>query len=160
MSFRSMINTNLPVRLQEGIVKPNAMDLLQKCANRFALNVLHLFIKQNALDSEKLLELNRMIREARECKKFIKDDRIVWHGLTIFALYTYFGVTDLGDIAEYLHLSTSAVKRWIHAIYEAFDLPLSNFTDKTSRRKQLRLKVVEEGFQKYPLWLLRTLLDQ
>ena len=137
--------------------RDSTAKLLQKCPNRFALAVLQPFIEQNGLAFEKLIDLNQIIREARENKKFLRDSRISWEGLAIFALYVYFGVTDLADITDHIGLTTAAVKRWIHALYVAFDLPQERFPDKASRRKQLRIMAVEEGFVKYTSWLLRDL---
>ena len=135
----------------------NDNSLLQKCPNRFALLVLEPFIEQNEIASEQLLNLNKIIREARENKKALRDSRIAWEGLAIFALYVYFAVTDLAEIAEHICLTTSAVKRWIQAFYIAFELPLENFPNKSSRRSYLRLKAVESGLIKYPSWLRRVL---
>lgn len=142
---------------RRGSREANTAELLQNCPNRFALAVLQPFIEQNEVGAEQLLELNTIIRAAREDKVLIRDRKIVWEGLAIFALYVYFEVTDLGDITEHLRLARPTVKRWISAIYGSLELAQSGFPDRVSRRRALRLKAQHEGYVKYTSWLLRTL---
>ena len=131
------------------------MNLLQKCPNRFALSVLEPFVKLNGLDSDHLYELNKSLREARENKLMVRDNKVAWDGLAIFALYVYFQVTDIADIAdiaEHLSLARPTVKRWISAVYGAFDLPDTDFVDRATQRSALRLKVLDEGYIKDTSW--------
>ena len=135
----------------------NVALLLRACPNRFALAVLQPFIEQNDIDSERLIALNRILREARENKVLLRSGKIVWEALAIFALYAYFEVTDMADIAEYLCLTTATVKRWVSAVYSAFHLEQEGFPDRAARRRKLRVQIMEDGYTKYPSWLRRRL---
>ena len=124
------------------------------------LPVLEHFVNENELYVDQILALNRMIREARENKKSLRDGRIAWEGLATFALFTYFEVTDIAEIAEHVSLGKDAVKKWITASYEAFDVPHDEFSDRSSRRMKLRQTAVEEEYLKYPSWVRRLLLER
>ncbi len=133
----------------------DARVLLRACSNRFALPVLRLFFAQNWVEPDQVVELSTMIREAREHKTHLRDDRMAWEALTIFALYVYFQVTDLAEIAEHLCIAESTVKSWVSAIYSAFDLEPNGFKSRAARRRELRLKAVQEGYVTSTSWLCR-----
>jgi hypothetical protein len=125
--------------------------------------VLQRFAHENGLTLEKLVELERGIREAKEDRSLggrRRGEAIAWDGLLVFALYSYFEVTDMAELAEATAMGVSTVKRWVSGIYKYFGLDEADFPRRTTRRKQLRVEVVRLGFQRYPSWLHRILEDR
>lgn len=138
------------------LVGKDVNGLLNACPNRFTLRILRPFIHLNNLDAGKLIELNNMLTEARENRPVVRGGRFAWEALATFALYTYSQVIDLADIAEHLYLAQPTVKRWITAIYQAFDLDQERFPDRAARRRELRLRAQEAGYIKETSWLRRS----
>lgn len=117
---------------------------LNNCPYRLILPVIQRYVREHQIDLKTLMSLNSFLSEASHHRK----KRVNWIGISVFALYVAFQITDYEEIKALVYISRSTVKRYVQKLYESFGIPREDFHRRAERRKKLRTKAMELGFTK------------